>query len=147
MVCSGQPHTWVNTVSGSIRVGTGLRAKSSNGGRPITPSRSASVRIASQKAAFSACIAGRLYIGGLACGIRSSLVVTPRLVGRGVAWRDFVYRKSSRPKRPRHRAYIRPASTRIRSPVIDAEAADARNNAASATSSGSTQRRNAALSV
>ncbi|HEX3990072.1 MAG TPA: hypothetical protein VHX39_02740 [Acetobacteraceae bacterium] len=34
----------------------------------------AAVRIASQNAAFSACISGRLYIGRLACGIRPERV-------------------------------------------------------------------------
>ena len=56
----------------------------------MTPSRSASVRIASQKAVFSACISGRLYIGRLACRIRRSLAATPPLATPASRYRGKV---------------------------------------------------------
>src|ERR1700722_8595162 len=105
MVCSGQPQTWVNTVLGSIRAGTGLRAKSSTGGRPITPRRSASVRIANQKAAFAARISGRLYIGRLAWGVITGVMPcadaarqpTRRARERGGARAAYATRSGSEP--------------------------------------------------
>ena len=65
-----------------------------------------------------------------------------------VAMQDSAHRQNIRSMaKQSRRCYIRPASTLSRSPVIDADASLARNSAASATSSGSTQRRSAAFSV
>src|SRR5436190_13165939 len=66
MVCRGYPHTWVNSVSGSISPGTGGRSKARLAVISRKPCRASSIRTAPQNAALTERISGRLYIGRLA---------------------------------------------------------------------------------
>jgi hypothetical protein len=55
---------------------------------------------------------------------------------RAKAIKGFVVRRGGRRQRLLKGNFIRPASNRIRSPVIASEVAEARNNAASSTAAG-----------